>query len=54
MMKKLLIKLALGLVLDVLAALAYKRFVEAETDSARMKWQHIMDFLAETKTIGLP
>lgn len=49
-----LIKLAIGLVLDVLLGVATKKFEEAETDHARMKWLNIMEFLSETKQIGLP
>lgn len=54
MLKKVLIKLAIGLVLDVLISVATKKFEEAETDHSRMKWLNILEFLSETKTIGLP
>lgn len=54
MMKKLLIKLAIGLVLDLLLAMATKKYSEAQTEGARTKWLNIIEFLGETKTTGLP
>lgn len=54
MVKKLLIKLALGVVLDLLIGIATRKFEEAEKDESRKKWMNVLDFLIEAKTIGLP
>lgn len=54
MFKAVLIRLALNLVLDLLLALATKKYQESEPDSAdRRRWFLIIDFLSDLKTIGL-
>lgn len=54
MLKKLLIKLAIGLVLDLLLGIATKRYQEANHELSRDRWLAIMDFLGEMKIKGLP
>lgn len=54
MVKKLLIKLALGLVLDLLIGIATRKYEDADRPENKEKWLNIIEFLANVKTTGLP
>jgi len=54
MMKALLLRLALGLVIDVLIQLATKKLQDAKHPMNVEKWQVIVDFLEDVKRTGLP
>lgn len=54
MVKKLILKLALGLVLDVLIGVATKKYNEANAPTSKEKWLNIIEFLGEVKHVGLP
>lgn len=54
-MKKLLISLAAGLVLDVLVTLANKEYQKPDhTQDHYDRWRTILGFLQEMKSKGLP
>lgn len=54
MMKSILIRLALGVVIDVLISLASKKLQDANDPLNVEKWQVIVDFLLQVKKTGLP
>lgn len=54
MWKKLLVKVALSVVVDVLISVAEQRYQDAEKDVSRYRWLNIIEFLNEVKTIGIP
>lgn len=54
MMKGLLIRLALGLVIDLLISIAGKKLSDANDPMNVEKWQVIVDFLNQVKKVGLP
>jgi len=54
-MKKLLVKLATGVVLDVLIQVAQKEYAkEDRTQDHYDRWRTILSFLIDMKTKGLP
>lgn len=53
-MKSLLIKLALGLVIDLLIQVASKKLEDANDPMNAEKWQVIVEFLIQIKRTGLP
>lgn len=54
MMKSLLIRLAMGLVIDVLIQVATKKLQDAKDPMNVEKWAVIVDFLEKVKKTGLP
>lgn len=54
MMRSLLIKLALGLVIDLLISIATKRRDDANDPMNQERWQVIVEFLLNVKRTGLP
>lgn len=53
MWKALLLRLAFGLVLDILIAVVNKKHTEAPTSEAKRPWLFVLEFLISAKADGL-
>lgn len=53
-MKKLLIRIASGAVIELLLVYAIQRYESVRTQTEKDKWQVIVDFLLDAQKTGLP